>query len=191
MPRGRRPQPAALIEAKGNPGRRRQPSLVQPTSADALRPVLTPPVKLSGDAATIWRLLAPELERLKFLRPTDAHPFARYCRDLAHYWDVTHRLDTAGDTYLSESVHGKMLRIHPMFIIQERLGRRLEAAEDRFGMSPAARQSIMLRLANLQPAQGSLPGTQAGATPQPLPAEPVGIGSPIGALARAAGQPLN
>jgi P27 family predicted phage terminase small subunit len=183
--KGRRPEPAALQDAKGNPGRRRRASIVAPPASTW---DVKAPVKLTGDAARVWAHLAPELERMKFLRPTDAQAFARYCRDVAHYWDVTQRLDEAGDTYVSESVHGRMLRINPHFVIQERLGRRLQEAEDRFGLSPAARQSIMLRLAQQLPSQPNLPNT---APAQPLPENPAGVGSPIGALSRAAGQPLN
>ncbi len=162
-----------LKRAKGNPGKRALP-LVADAPGGAIRPL----AKLRPAAISVWHQLAPELERLNFLRATDRQAFGRYCDTLAHYWEVTTALRKAGgDTYETESLHGKMLRVHPLFLVQERLFRRLTELEDRFGLSPAARQSIMLRLAQAQP---MLPFDAKPGAPQPA-ASP-DAQSPIGLL---------
>lgn len=167
--RGRKPQPDELKRAKGNPGKR---ALAAPLEASPV--TLKAPAKLSAAALAVWRETATELERMNFLRPTDRNAFARYCETVAEYWRVSTSLRRLkSNTYETDTLHGRMLRIHPDFLVQDRLFKRLTDLEDRFGLSPAARQAIMLRLAQVQP---QLP---FGATAVPETKEPDG---PIGIL---------
>lgn len=188
MPRGRRPDPAGLQDAKGNPGKRRRTQL--PPERDE-KGGLRPAVKISVAAVRIWDQLAPELERMNFLRSTDRSAFTRYCDTLARYWDVRRQLDGKHLTYTSTSAHGDLQRINPLFAVEERLSKRLTDLEDRFGLSPASRQQIMLRLAQTSP---QLPFGQ----PDPQPAAPPPPGgtaptpaSPIGGLSGASDRRLN
>lgn len=143
--RGRRPEPAAVKEAKGNPGGRPIGAEVEVAELrDGVPEQLT-----AEDARAVWRELAPELKRLNFLKATDVEPFARYCATVADYWDVAEKVAAEGKVYESESQHGKLKRINPLFVVQERLHKRLLDLEDRFGLSPASRQSIMQRMATL------------------------------------------
>jgi P27 family predicted phage terminase small subunit len=187
MTRGRRPQPDALKAAKGNPGKRAiAPST--PTDADKAAAKVTsatkPPGKLTAAALSVWRQTAPELERMNFLRPTDRQAFARYCDAVARFWDVRQKLTKAGATYWTDSAHGKMQRINPLFIVEERLARRLTELEDRFGLSPSARQQIMLRLAQGQPAlpfppnPGATPHPDGPTPPAPPPESAIGLLGP-------------
>lgn len=178
MIRGRKPDTDEVQDAKGRPGKRRRAA--PPAAASAVSgTAVQPSSKLSRPALHIWRVLAPDLEQMNFLRATDSPAFSRYCQTLAKYWEISTELDREGVVYLTESAHGSMKRVNPLFLVQERLSRRLTEFEDRFGLSPASRQQIMVRLAQQQP---QLP---LGATPptsdQPPAAMPADTG-PIGLL---------
>ena len=150
MKTGRRPQPTEVKKARGNPGRRRLSS-DDASSAQPGFAAIAPPSQLRQAGVTVWKQIAPELANMNLLRPSDRHAFGRYCESLGHFWDVTRRLHKEGDTYTSESAHGTLKRINPLFLLQERLAKRLEGLEDRFGLSPAARQQILARFAAHQP----------------------------------------
>lgn len=176
--RGRKPQPAAVKMAKGNPGRRPVPA-----EPDGKTPgkVAVAPRELAKDARAIWTRMAPELTRLKFLRETDLSAFARYCEHLARWWSLTKDLRKEGETYETNSAHGNMLRVNPKFMVRERIEKRLEPLEDRFGLTPGARMQIMQRLAAAPPAlpAGGLFGETGddkgdGKTPTP-PVGPLGL----------------
>lgn len=178
MARGRKPQPAAVNEAKGNPGRRRRSARL----ASEAPPKGAPPPELNDQARRIWEAIAPELTRLNFLRDIDRQAFARYCVHLARWWDLTQDLAAHGETYVTESNHGTMERVRPAFIVRERTEKRLEVAEDRFGLNPASRQQIMQRLAGLVPAgpTGNLFGQEGdNGTDRDRPPDPP---SPVGLL---------
>ena len=150
MKTGRRPKPDAVKQAAGNPGKRKRhdaPAEPAPAAASGL----AAPSQLSHRAKSMWRQIAPELEAMRLLRVTDRHAFGRYCDALARWYDVGEKLRTEGVTYLSQSNHGDLKRINPLFLIEERLTRRLTDLEDRFGLSPAARQQILARMAQQQP----------------------------------------
>lgn len=185
--RGRKPQSDEVKRAKGNPGRRR---IAPPSDAvSGLAPAA--PSDLAAAARRIWDALAPELGRLKFLRETDRGAFARYCEHLATWWRMTKDLRKEGETYLSKSEHNPegMLRVNPKFLIRERVEKRLEVLEERFGLSPASRQQILHRVALLPPMgpTGELFPATSGEDPTksdaeaPAPAPPA---SPVGILRR-------
>jgi P27 family predicted phage terminase small subunit len=190
MPRGPKPQSAEVKRAKGNPGRRR---LVDaPPSLQGL--AMAPPPRLALDARKIWTQLAPELGRLNFLRESDRPAFERYCEHLAKWWEMTRALRKEGMTYFSKSDHNPdgLYRVNPKFLIRERLEKRLEVLEDRFGLTPAARQQILHRAAMQTPqlpAGGLFGGDQADASnpDQPPPSAPAGEANPIGLLNRPGG----
>ncbi|MEQ8251566.1 MAG: phage terminase small subunit P27 family [Oceanibaculum nanhaiense] len=176
--RGRKPQSAEMREAKGNPGRRshaRTPDTLAPAK-------LTAPKELTKAAKEIWDRTAAPLARINFLRETDRAAFARYCHHLAEWWVLTRQLRKDGLTYVTTSNHGTMKRLNPDFVARQRIEDRLETLEDRFGLTPAARQQILQRLAAAPPpAAGSLfaPAQESGGeTPAPAPE----TGSPIGLL---------
>jgi P27 family predicted phage terminase small subunit len=168
MARGRRREPDALKEIKGNPGKRPVAPDPAPETTPAAAIAMKPPAKLSAGGLAIWREIAPELQRLNFLRHSDRQTFARYCETLARYWNVTRQLKSKDLTYWTESAHGKLKRVNPLFQVENWLERRLVPLEDRFGLSPAARQQILLRLAN---APGQLPLDMPAAT-DPKPGAP-------------------
>ena len=144
--RGNKAQPAAIREAKGNPGKRGGNIPASAEAQPALK--LAAPRKLTDAGKVIWRDLAPKLLKINLLRETDLPSFTRYCDTLAEYWKVTRELRLKKYTYEAETtVGGKLLRLNPMFMVQSRLARQLDAIEDRFGLTPRARQEVLHRMA--------------------------------------------
>lgn len=182
MARGRRPDAPALKELKGNPGKRRIVKASVAAAPGELGPA--PGTLKTAGAKRLWDEIGTELQRMNFLRASDRPAFARYCETLDRYWDVTQRMGKGGETYMTESAHGSMLRIHPLFAVQERLAKRLEGLEDRFGLNPQARQQYLLRMAQAQ--LPLLPLGQPGEKPAGEAPPPDG-GSPVGLLARPLG----
>jgi P27 family predicted phage terminase small subunit len=187
---GRRPKPASLREAQGNPSKRDMPQqpAIDATAAAAPHAALGLKfAKLKGNGRKAYDVIGAELRRLNFVRPSDEPLLARYCKSLADFWDATTRLDALGspvyDCPMTNS-DKTMARIHPLFMVQERLAKRLESMEDRLGLSPQARQQYLLRMASTG-AQTALPlpvPTQQGNTPSaPMPN---GGGNPVGLLSR-------
>ena len=171
MSRGRRPDPQAVRDAKGNPGKRAKVTVdaaaVKPTGA------IKPLAKLTPAAIAIWQSLGPDLERLNFIRGTDRELFGRYCQTIVEYWEATRHLRAEGSVYWTDTVHGKMKRINPYFLIQERLAARLIPMEDRLGLNPASRQQFLIRLSNLNP---QLPFPNPGASAQQPPDDMPDVG---------------
>lgn len=170
--RGRR-EPAEVQAAKGNPSRRKRPVI------EGLGEAGEAPKQLDALAKRVWSTLAPELVRMKLLRATDAQGFARWCDAVVRFWAVTERLAKAGEIYETDTNHGKMLRVNPLFIVQDRLAKRLIDLEDRFGLSPRARQQIFLSLAAM-----SAPQLPFEKKPDEQPEAPAPAESPVGFLGR-------
>lgn len=211
MTRGRRPDPAAVQIAKGNPrkrGRKQldamqraedpasqgEPHAPSPSSdvpVEARETVSTAPADLKPAARAVWDELAPELIRLKFLRPTDMPAFKRYCMRLAQFWENAATLDTGDTVYQTETPHGKMYRSHPLFMQQLQIEKRLVDFEDRFGLNPAGRQRLLLSIAARAPGlpfdqptknQGSDGEGKAASDGEATPPAPAQGNRPIGFL---------
>lgn len=160
--RGPKPEPAAVKEAKGNPGRRKVGS--DPV-ADETPVKVAPPAWLKKDGLEAWGRLAPRLVALKLLTPTDAETFGRYCRNFARWLKMQKRLDDVGEIYEIETASGKVRRADPAYVIGDRIERQLISAEAVFGLNPAERQRIYAARAAAPPGEGDLFGR--GAAPQP------------------------
>lgn len=144
--RGPKPEPAAVKEAKGNPGRRPIGSDPAVDQADAR---VAPPAWLKKDGLAVWQRLAPRLSALKLLTQTDVETFARYCRNFARWLRMQERLDKQGEIYEIETASGIVRRADPAFLIGDRLERQLAAAEAAFGLNPADRQRIFAARAGM------------------------------------------
>jgi P27 family predicted phage terminase small subunit len=171
--RGPKPQPASIKEAKGNAGRRpigSDPALpadqtVDGASVAEASSAIEPPDWLKKEGLVVWERHAPRLVAQRLLTATDVAPFARYCRNFARWLKMQRIIDKEGETYESESAHGKLKRAHPAFLIADRIERGLLAIEDRFGINPAERQRIYAARA----ASGIRPNDLFGGTQQPKP----------------------
>ena len=139
--RGPKPDPASVKEAKGNSARRPIGKDPVEQSGKAAGKVAHPPW-LKGEGLKIWRRMAPTLIARKLLSSADVDTFGRYCRNYARWLKMQATMDKEGETYESESAHGKLKRAHPAFMISDRLERMMLTIEDRFGLNPAERQRM-------------------------------------------------
>jgi hypothetical protein len=89
-------------------------------------------------------------------------------------------LDTEGETYESESTHGKLKRVNPAFLIGDRTARLLETQEALFGLNPAERQRIFAARSMTPDPAGDLFGPRPAAAA--AAAEPAAPASPLGLL---------
>lgn len=142
--RGRKRQPKAVHEAKGRPDHRK-PLGSQADSAEPARDAA--PRGLPAKARAIWNALAPELASLNLLRKPDEPAFQRYCQLVAEWQRAMRHCEDDGAVYVSRSKHVSIKRVNPWFLVMTRLERHLVDLEDRFGLSPRARQQILLQLA--------------------------------------------
>src|SRR5690348_14737446 len=121
--RGPKPEPASVKLAKGNSGHRpigEEPSVAE-QAANAAAVKVEPPAWLKKEGLEVWKRLAPRLLGQKLLFPIDAETFGRYCRNFARWLKMQAVLDKEGETYESESPHGKYKRAHPAYLIGDRL----------------------------------------------------------------------
>jgi P27 family predicted phage terminase small subunit len=141
---GRRAKPAEVAQAQGNPGHRKlavTPAAVPKLGVEA-------PHWLAKDARTIWAELVTVLGPLNFVKQTDVVAVARYADHLARYIRLSAEVSKKGGiAYETSTPHGTMQRLHPNFAALVRTESMLVTLEDRIGMSPAARQSLMTRAA--------------------------------------------
>ena len=180
MARGRVPNSPELNEARGNPGKR-----PRKTPVVDLAPIagVDAPKHMRAKARKYWAEVAGYITDSRIVRVSDRNVLARYCETLADYVKVTGSLDKQGHVYWTESAHGKMQRISPFFLVQERLAKRLQDMEDRLGLTPASRQQILLRMAanNAQPGLPLAPpaetsdasGVEASPGAPPLSSDPL------------------
>lgn len=176
MARGRKAAPAEIQEARGNPGKR--PTGEVPVAELPMLEGGVPSV-LTKDGQKIWRSLVKQLGSIRMVRATDSAALERYCDNLAQYWAVTRRLRGQKLVYEATTTTGnKLLRVNPLFAVQERLERRLVPLEDRFGLTPRSRQEIIYRMAQ---APSSAPELPLGDRPEDT--EAPARGSAVGFLA--------
>ncbi len=118
----------------------------QETVAAPAAPVLAPPSFIAGDdvALEMWKRFAADyLPGLPYIKPSDSLVLARWCKAMSQWVAVSRELQHGMIVYETESKHGKMLRMHPLFQAQGRLEDRLIKIEDRLGLNPMARQALI------------------------------------------------
>lgn len=212
MTRGRRPQPAAIKRAKGNPGRRpiaepvEQPAEVAvapPAQAPAGRSPAVPPAwldtaaegseqarEMSRLARAMWDKLQPVAAALNLVKDSDINAFARYCRYCAEWIFHTRTIDREGATYVTSSEHVEtLIRPHPAVRFRKDVEHALKELEDRLGFTPAARLRLYQALAAQPPELKELPvggraDEPAEEAPSPPPAPSDAGESPIGFLGK-------
>lgn len=117
---------------------------------------------LAGDALAFWRLVTSDLATEKMLKPSHHFALARYCDYLARWLVLRDKVNANGESYETESRHGRMQRLNPDFVALTRVETVLGDLEEKFGLTPAARQRIL----QLRARQGELLPTG-----QPAPAQ--------------------
>jgi len=148
MTRGRKALPDEIKALKGNPGKRRLN--IAPAEEGVTRKIETPDYLKGETEKAIFKRVSDELNRIRFLRQTDTDVLGRWCYYMSKWISLKHRVEAkkADVYYETESKHGKMLRTHPVFASLLQIERMLMALEDRLGLNPSSRQTILRGLIN-------------------------------------------
>ena len=106
------------------------------------------PEFLTPEGLAVWQRLQPLMSSLRFVRATDELTLGRYCDQFALWLKLRKQVEDQGATVTTSSAHVQdMLRVNPAFRAMMSIEDKLTAFEDRFGLSPAARQSLLTRMA--------------------------------------------
>lgn len=138
---GPKPKAAEVAEKQGNPGHR---PIVKSPDAPAIDPSL--PDWLDEMGRAIWSAYMPRLKGMGYVKETDRLSFARLCDHTARWLKLREKVNVKGESYTTESRHGKMDRINPDFAAMLRVQEKMVQLEDRFGLTPASRQQILARI---------------------------------------------
>ncbi|BBF93366.1 P27 family phage terminase small subunit [Blastochloris tepida] len=155
MPRGRRSQPDDIKALKGNPGKRRLALKAGVDHGETKAPlahVELPDFLTHERERAIFQRVVDDLLQRRVARQADLAAYARWAHYLHRWIECKDALDGVSLAYETASKHGTMLRKHPLFAAMVDLERLLMALEDRLGLNPAARQTIIRGLAALPPA---------------------------------------
>ncbi|RXZ42694.1 phage terminase small subunit P27 family [Crenobacter cavernae] len=133
--RGRKPKPAAVKVATGNPGKRK---LVK----DTLTPItgVDPPPHLSAIASTMWSSVAPTLCAQRVLCGTDLHNLEGFCTAYANYRAAQQSIDTVGILIFEDG--GRMSKNPACTVVNEAL-KQMTMLGSLLGLDPASRQRVM------------------------------------------------
>ena len=148
MARGRKALPDEIKALKGNPGKRKL-NLQTPEAQEARK--IEQPKFLKGETEkAIFKRVSDELNRIRFIKHTDIDVLGRWCYYMSKWISLKHRVDAknADVYYETASKHGTMLRTHPIFASLLQIERMLMALEDRLGLNPSSRQTVMRGLIN-------------------------------------------
>ena len=189
MGRGRRPLPAEVKALKGNPGKRRL-ALEPPQRLDmsVLPPPALPSFLTDVREQEIYRRVIDDILQRRVARSTDIDSYGRWAVYL-HRWIGCKEWLEGKPTFIKQ---GDRLVRHPMFRDMLDLEHALVMLEDRLGLNPAARQTIIRGLAAMPAAMKQTEQTSEaepdvpGAAPTPSPEGQAQ--SPLGFL-RLAGKP--
>jgi P27 family predicted phage terminase small subunit len=153
-----RPREAADVRAaKGDTSHRPE----KPRASDATAPIIDAPHWLTDDMALkAWNQLCSDMAASSLLKRADTNILGRYCTYMAEWVTLDQKLRKLGDVvYETDTKHGKMQRIHPLFLARDRTESNLVKMEDSLGLTPRARIAILAHLAGHQPV---LPGLGDG-----------------------------
>lgn len=183
MPAGRRPKPLSLKTAQGFPGKKRKikgaPSS-DPSDVHHLDSMESP-AKLDAGSRRVWQHLVPMLRERKFIQATDLRTLARYCKFLSLFESIAPSVNAKNIVVTTVSDAVTMDRLNKNFLALLHLDSRLEKMEDRFGLSPQARQTILAHAAAQAPRLPFEDQIAAGKSPPhvteaPKAPSPIGIG---------------
>lgn len=140
----------------------------------------------------IYSKVVDEYLQRRIAKATDVMAYARWAHYLDRWISCKELLHGKPTFFKSTSVHGELLRRHPVFKDQLDLERLLQSLEDRLGLNPVARQNIIRGLAALPPALGGglFGGDGKGEGARTVdgvdaPSAPDAPENPVGALASA------
>lgn len=198
MPRGRRATPDAIKELKGNPGKRRlalNDARETRTIARALPSITVPDFLKHERERTIFKRMIEDFLQRRIARECDLIAYGRWASYMHEWLNCKEFLDGTSKFYKikSQRTGDERLAQHPMWLNQMTIEKALQSLEDRLGLNPAARQTILRGLAAMPSAMqlGEDQQQQAedleGAVPPPPKEGPAQ--SPLGFLRMAGSKP--
>lgn len=135
--RGRKPKPTAKKQLAGNPGKRAlntaEPSFSQVTNVD-------PPEWLSERAATMWRMLVPELLREQVIALTDMHNVEAFCTAYDNWRMAQESVQKFG--IVVESSQGSPMK-NPALTAANEAMRQIVTFGSMLGLDPASRTRLI------------------------------------------------
>lgn len=135
--RGRKPKPTAKKELAGNPGKRAlnkaEPNFSTITNVD-------PPDWLSERAATMWKMLVPELLRENVIALTDLHNVEAFCTAYSNWRMAQEAVDQFGPVV--ESSQGSPMK-NPALTAANEAMRQIVTFGSMLGLDPASRTRII------------------------------------------------
>lgn len=199
---GRRPDPAALQHAKGNPGKRLTKAERQRQESERIAGLMAAAPTANGDplappaflderfapALAIWREYAPKLAETNRLGDMHRHTFALFCVYMGEWVAANEEIAVKGPSQRIKNVSGSYREVdRPAVARRATAFAAVMELSEHFGFTPHDEYALMKD----QVAVGQLglfgghTKPAAGATPQPeLPAAGMPADDPIGALGR-------
>lgn len=154
MTRGAPPIPAAVKQARGNPGRR-PINEREPKPAVGLPPC---PPYFGDDGRRLWGQLGAALLKLGVLTTIDGTALELLCTAYEDWRKARQVIETQGWTYETNTAHGVIVRQRPEVQQADAARKTLRALLSDFGLTPSSRS----RLVAMPPGELPLgPGTEA------------------------------
>ena len=190
MARGRKAQPAAVKEAKGNPGRRpirrEAEALVldlggHPDWLDLSDYAAEDRAEIGALAIAAWAHLQQQLQTLRLLKTTDTYTLGRFCQYHAEWVYATRVLAAEGYWYERVLGTGETAKLpHPASRMRRDANAAMKDLGDAMGLTPQARMRLAQQMANPIGKQGGLDldGARAPSSPGKTPASREGGGKP-------------
>lgn len=132
---GRPRKPTAIRRIEGNPGKR-------PLNEDEPEPLVRdtrPPAHLDRQAKQVWRVVAPELDRLGLLTTVDEEVLAGYCIAASQVRKAMKLLSKEGFTIQTKTGY---LQQRPEVAILQKSLQLLRAFAAEFGFTPSSRTRL-------------------------------------------------
>lgn len=139
--RGTKPRPTYLKALDGNPGKR-------PLNQNEPKPVPIspkPPYWMRSTAKTLWKYLAPQLEKLGLLTLIDGAAFEAACENYATWVYCEKYLIKHGLTYVAVTKSGTLIQQRPEVLIGNKALLAFKAFCVEFGLTPSSRSGISVK----------------------------------------------
>lgn len=144
--RGPKPKPAALKMLAGNPGKRHASS--RPAGGRVRKGIPPRPPELTGEAASEWDRIVPDLDAAGLLAVADRGILAAYCLAVADMLAARHAINQDGRflrTPVQNSrgeVLGETVKEHPAVKLLDRASGRVQRLAEALGLTAASRSRL-------------------------------------------------
>ena len=134
--RGPRPEPTAIKQLKGNPGKR--PLNTAEPQPDKTVPVC--PAWMNKHAKAEWKRIVPELERLGLLTCIDGGALEGYCQAYGQWVEAEKSLKKNGMTFTTPNGY---VQQRPEVAIAQKYLTLMKNYLSEFGLSPSSRSKLV------------------------------------------------